>query len=503
MLTSSIKCAHLNVRSLVAHLDDFKNILLANDFDIVCVGETWLCSNITNDDLGIVGYSFVRRDRVGRGGGVGIFVKSHFAFKVVPSGTDIEQLWIELKLPGTNIAICSTYRPLTFNYKLFLDAFETELSQVIPLVNGIICFGDFNIDLLDINNSDSIFVINFFEGLGLKQLVDEPTRITNKSATLLDYILVNSVDMASSIRVESVDFSDHELISCSLKLKVSKPNPRLVTSRDFKGLNVSQFDCDLRSIPWRNIYDINNVDDKVDFICGNIVALLDLNAPYKTYRTTKPYAPWFTESLRALKKDRDKALSKIKKCRTERHWNHYRLLRNLFTVTVRKEKKAFYDNKLKDKKGKELWRNLKYLNVKTSIDCTVNLPDHLSDVNLINSHFVNSIPKLKTNKDQTSYYENNRFGEADFSFHNVSEIEILKVIADIKSNATGLDGINILTLNLCLPFLLPYITHMVNYSISNSVFPMQWKRARVIPLPKNQNPSSFNNLRPISILPTL
>jgi hypothetical protein len=54
---------------------------------------------------------------------------------------------------------------------------------------------------------------------------------------------------------------------------------------------------------------------------------------------------------------------------------------------------------------------------------------------------------------------------------------------------------------MCSSYFTP-ITHVINYCLQHSIFPSQWKRALVIPLPKTNNPTSMNNLRPISILPT-
>lgn len=48
-----------------------------------------------------------------------------------------------------------------------------------------------------------------------------------------------------------------------------------------------------------------------------------------------------------------------------------------------------------------------------------------------------------------------------------------------------------------------YCAHIINFCIINSVFPEAWKRAHIIPLPKTSSPQTFNDLRPISILPTL
>ena len=53
------------------------------------------------------------------------------------------------------------------------------------------------------------------------------------------------------------------------------------------------------------------------------------------------------------------------------------------------------------------------------------------------------------------------------------------------------------------PLIVPYLKDIVNSCIQSSYFPSQWKIAKIIPLPKNTQPTEFNELRPISILPTM
>ncbi|KAI7815537.1 reverse transcriptase, partial [Rhyzopertha dominica] len=54
---------------------------------------------------------------------------------------------------------------------------------------------------------------------------------------------------------------------------------------------------------------------------------------------------------------------------------------------------------------------------------------------------------------------------------------------------------------MCLPFCLNALTHIVNYSLSNSTFPSAWKSAIVVPLPKSDSPNSLSEFRAISLLP--
>lgn len=79
---------------------------------------------------------------------------------------------------------------------------------------------------------------------------------------------------------------------------------------------------------------------------------------------------------------------------------------------------------------------------------------------------------------------------------------LLRAISCIKGNTIGFDGINIATIRLCVPYLLPFITHIINYCIERSVMLVIWKRAKIITLFKVACSVTFDQIRLISILPT-
>jgi hypothetical protein len=56
---------------------------------------------------------------------------------------------------------------------------------------------------------------------------------------------------------------------------------------------------------------------------------------------------------------------------------------------------------------------------------------------------------------------------------------------------------------LCCPYVLPIITHLINYCIEFGVFPDSWKEAVIIPLPKKFRLLELKDLRPISIFPVI
>lgn len=73
----------------------------------------------------------------------------------------------------------------------------------------------------------------------------------------------------------------------------------------------------------------------------------------------------------------------------------------------------------------------------------------------------------------------------------------------IKSGAMGLDGISLNMLKLVFFRLLNQITFIINTCIISSHFPIAWKQARVVALPKTADPTEFSQLRPVSVLPTI
>ena len=84
----SVKCVTINVRSLTSlvkfnnsnktesNLERFQNFVSSEDFDIVCVNETWLPANVYDAEILHSGYTIVRNDRITRGGGVLLGVKT-------------------------------------------------------------------------------------------------------------------------------------------------------------------------------------------------------------------------------------------------------------------------------------------------------------------------------------------------------------------------------------------------------------------------------------------
>ena len=91
-----------------------------------------------------------------------------------------------------------------------------------------------------------------------------------------------------------------------------------------------------------------------------------------------------------------------------------------------------------------------------------------------------------------------------FTFHSVECKQVEDIINAMPSNkAPGIDKVPTRVIKDCLPIILPFVTPIINASLSSSTFPGIWKTAEITPIPKQDNHELPNNNRPISLLPVL
>ena len=84
----------------------------------------------------------------------------------------------------------------------------------------------------------------------LKQLITEPTRITENSRSLIDLFLTSRPELYVSI-VIPIGFSDHCAIAGFRKLnRIKLPPPRFVDVRNYKNCDPTLFKTDLHYVPW-------------------------------------------------------------------------------------------------------------------------------------------------------------------------------------------------------------------------------------------------------------
>ena len=236
--------------------------------EIICLQETWqipdpLLYQLSNYQL------LESNTRINtRGGGVGIFVKNGINFNVLKqysifSERIIETLFVEI-LDGSNqkIIIGSVYRPgtkcpglsFTEQFAQFSDLLLNILSELGAIYDKIYIFGDFNLDLLKINENKFISdYVDTLSSFGFLQIVTKPTRISENSATLIDHILTNSFNDAFESFLLCWQISDHLPLIHNLSFKKTKPKLEKIKTRKFCGENVNRFKRALHTYNWDHV----------------------------------------------------------------------------------------------------------------------------------------------------------------------------------------------------------------------------------------------------------
>ena len=111
--------------------------------------------------------------------------------------------------------------------KLWSDDFVNMMDKVTESNANILLLSDFNIDLF--KQPPAWNSISFlFER---EQLVEEATRVTKSSATLVAHIYTNNKPHVSKVKVVESGISDHDAVFCNWSLKLSKKKKKKKKSK--------------------------------------------------------------------------------------------------------------------------------------------------------------------------------------------------------------------------------------------------------------------------------
>ena len=497
-----MKIAHVNIRSLTSGFNDFKILVQQQDFDVIMVTETWLTDNILDNTVNIQGYRLIRKDRTSRGGGVAAYVKNYiktftldfdFQFK-----STLELLFLKIKLFNKTLIVGAFYKPPTANITSVVGDLDNVLSNTCYRCDLCVCVGDLNVNFLNLNNP----VLKCFESYGFSQILNEPTRITSRSSTLIDPFFLNDVQKLKVCGTLHCDGTDHRLVFADLSLSFQKPRPKTVTTRCFRNFNYNDFYKDLIRVDFDKIFLEKNIDKKIQILNDLILDLFSIHAPLRECRVTKPFAPWLNDDIKNSQKMRNKALQKYKKSKLPADWGIYKSLRNQTVSIVRRAKKIYLNNICSENNSSKTWKALSKLNVKTHINNSISSYFTATDINNYFSNFFQNVSNKCDNR--IDYYNKNLFNlNLNFTFSLASLEEVHDSLHRIKTDSYGTDNISAKMLKLCSPIIDIYILHIINSCTEKKYFPTAWKTSIGIPLPKNSNPENVSDLRVISLLPAL
>ena len=247
---------------------------------------------------------------------------------------------------------------------LLVKCLENTLSMLRQDCD-VMVLGDFNI-CLHSNKSklskDYKSLLSFFH---CKQLINSPTRVTDKTSTLLDHIFTNNTGKICQSGVLPVGLSDHFITYCTRKSSrgyIGKHNT--IKIRSLKNYSVIDFLNKLRNIDWTVVTNCTEVNTAWPKFKDIFINVLDEIAPIKQIRIKTRTEPWMNGEILNLINERDKALTIANKNKRNKALrNHFNFLRNKVQREVRKAKSNYLKDRLEENKNnpKKIWKQFKML----------------------------------------------------------------------------------------------------------------------------------------------
>ena len=354
----------------------------------------------------------------------------------------------------------------------------------------------------------------------LKQMINEPTRCTVNTETLIDLAFVpDESKIANSFSVEYA-ISDHQLIGIIRKLNSRKFTPCKIYARNYKYYCKDAFKSDLRGLAWEDILssDFNTAWSSFKELINNIV---NKHAPMFERKITGRVCPWLTSEIRSKINQRDYLLRKAKRSKAQKDWDDYKRARNSTTSAIRKSKASYHRNLFKEtlNSPKDFWSRIKRTYpTKDKISAPkaffVNnliTTDKLLIANSFCEYFRSVARSLQDTASSLFFptwksYSFNFLKDfvnpsgLRFTFTEVNQQQILKIVKSLKSSkSAGLDEIPPRLIKDAAEELVAPLTMLINSSLQSGSFPTCEKQAKVVPVYKSNQKSKLDNYRPISV----
>ena len=410
------------------------------------------------------------------------------------------------------------YRPPDTDIRKFNDLLNKCLNKIKAEKKLSYLMGDYNINI--INSEQHIPTqefVDLFASHGHLPYITKPTRVTQRSATLIDNIFSNDTESAeySLSGILYTDISDHFPIfyidySCSID-DVDTVVHRRVYSQE----NIESFKSKLSEKVWSDVLICNDVESAYSLFMKDFIDIYNEAFPLKEFKKGyKTKKSWLSEGMKRSIKRKNKLFKRFKRSGKPEHEEEYKSYRNKLNKILSSAQRAYYAKILDENKSnlRKSWQILKDIinRKKQSKTCTRFLvgnsitTDKSKIAQGFNNFYINVGPNLaskipKDNRSPTVYIKQTITETMLVS--PVEENEVEEIVKSLKDGSSGWDAISSHIVKKTYDkFILP-LTHIMNLSICSGIFPSPMKIARVIPLFKSGDSTLFSNYRPVSVLP--
>ena len=525
---------HANVNGLESKFDNLHTFLAGSKsaMDVIAITET--SEHKDNSFIGNVsldGYHppFHTPTNTTKGG-VAMYIDSDYdsfereEFKI--QSNLFESVWVEIKNKKSKNIVCGCiYRHptnLRSDYNEFNKYLDKTLNKLVSENKEIYICGDFNIDLLKINNNDYGSHLEFYTLLnshGLLPFIIQPSRVvSNQVPSLIDNIF--STNISDAVLSGNIYFtlSEHFSQFASVNRGAIDTKKIVMYGRNMKNFSELDFRDDVAIQQWRQDTDDPNL--LTNDLVWKLDACAERHGPTERLNPKKvklALKPWITPDIQNLIKIRDRLFERKKRQPENEHVREiYNRVRNRVSRQLEKSKKEHYESYFDEMNNniKKTWEGIrKIVNVKKSTKFSIShlnvngkIVDQPIDIaNNLNNFFVNvgpqtekTVPKVPTKTPDQFLKDRNQFL---FIIAHISVDEVVDIIAALPKKSIGPHSIPINFLKIVADLVAIPLCRIINLSFSKGIFPELLKISKVIALFKGGSTEEVNNYRPISLLP--
>ena len=160
--------------------------------------------------------------------------------------------------------------------------------------------------------------VNLIFQRSLVPIVNKPTRVTKKNATLIDYIITYSfMDQKNLTGILKTQIFDHfPIFTISMKHRLDSGDKKVtIRKRIISADLIQEFRDILSKVDWGNLYSISNPNDAYEYFLKVSLGIHDPAFPLKTFSVKREtlQISWMTKDLLKSSKRKQKLYEKFAK----------------------------------------------------------------------------------------------------------------------------------------------------------------------------------------------
>lgn len=506
--------------------NDIFEVSSAEDYDLICLTETWLNDDFLNSDLFDNRYEIFRKDRdyqftgLSLGGGVLIAAKKHLKARLV-SHIDFsgEAVWVKICIDNyISVCVCCIYIPPSASNSI-LHEFYDVIDEYFSNINNLVIVGDFNLPFINWSDhkpaANTLLTHEFICFLQLHELI-QYNNIVNFMNRILDLVLIKLTYFDASIIQPLSPITPEDRYHPALQInfnkiaRISKCKHEsldpMIHTYNFKRANFDLLCTLLTLVDWNFLNNYDSINIALESFYSVLFEILDECIP-KSKPVKKKYPTWFTGEIINNIKQKNIYLKKYRKHNNLNDLELYKHIRKKIKSDIGCARKSHIDSVEKSLKSnpKSFWsyfRNKNRVNENNVMFCNGDeLTSDREVAEAFKGHFASIYTKRSENTAQDNVTDINLNTIDMVRIDLITHDDIERAVRQLKgSSSPGLDLIPPYIIkankdNLIYPLLI-----LFNLSLKTMVFPDIWKTTKIVPIFKKGNKSDIKNYRPIAII---